>query len=121
MNESARQDNMDILINSGSGQYLPQEFVETYDPKDWGISEEDYATLLAGPDDEWYWDAWNDVESYASYEDEFGHVWKLYHNEDLWAIRDGFNPEDDNEDDGVSYEDGDENIEPREFEYLGEE
>lgn len=121
MNESSRQDNMSLLITDAQDVYVPQSFVKGFDYKDWGVSEEDYATLSAGPDDEWYWETWEDVLNYASFEDEFGHIWSLYQEGDLWAIRDGFNPDDENEDDGVYYEDGDENIEAAELDYLKEE
>lgn len=73
------------LLNSSRGQYIPQNFAELFDMKEWGISEEDASILLSGPDHEWYWEAWENVLDNAEFTDANGNKYKLHQNGDLWA------------------------------------
>jgi hypothetical protein len=71
------------LISSSMGQYIPQMFAQ-----EWGqfIKEgEDKTSLLNGPDNEWYNDAWWTIEQNTTIEIE-GKQYTLYHDGDLWAI-----------------------------------
>jgi hypothetical protein len=76
-----------ILLNDSRGVFIPQNFVEVYNPTHWGFAEddEDIATLRKGPEDEWYWDAWNNVLARAEQTDGAGNVWRLSQDGDLFA------------------------------------
>lgn len=49
------------IVDGCWGIYVPQRFVTAYDPGYWGVSADDVAVLLAGPDHEHYWDTWDAV------------------------------------------------------------
>ena len=76
-----------ILLSDNRGVYIPQNFVEVYNPTHWGFAEndEDIATLRKGPDAEWYWDAWESVLTRAQSTDGNGNVWMLSQDGDLFA------------------------------------
>lgn len=76
-----------ILLSDSHGIYLPQGFVEKFDMSDWhGVSAEDHEILSAGPEHEFYWDAWENILNTASHIDEDGMQWKLWQDGDLFAI-----------------------------------
>jgi hypothetical protein len=75
------------ILDGARGIYIPRDFCDGFDGWD-GIDDEDKATCCAGPDEEWYWDAWDNVLNNASYTDpNDGSVWGLYQDGDLFAIR----------------------------------
>jgi len=76
-----------ILLNDSRGVYIPQNFVEVYNPTHWGFAEddEDIATLRNGPEDEWYWEAWERIFARAKHTDPDGNVWLLGQDGDLFA------------------------------------
>lgn len=76
------------LVDSAYGVYVPQVFAENYDLSDWGISAEDAAILLSGPDHRWYWETWDMVLCDAHCTDENGRVWRLEQDGDLFAWAD---------------------------------
>ena len=78
---------LSLLVNDSHGVYIPQAFVEDYDVTQWGFSEdnEDIKTLQAGPEAEWYWEAWENVLSNAKFVDTNGKHWHLSQDGDLWA------------------------------------
>ena len=72
-----------LFLDSNRGAYIPQHFAESIDVKGWtGIKAEDLDVLLAGPDAEFYWDAWQDVLDNAETLD--GRV--LHQDGDLWLV-----------------------------------
>jgi hypothetical protein len=74
------------LINGAAGIYVPQRFVESFDTTQWGISADDIAYLLEGPDNEHHWDVWDRVISSASFTDVDGVTWVLDQDSDLFAV-----------------------------------
>ncbi len=74
----------ELLIDGNQGIYIPQTFARNFDPAAWGVSAEDIAVLLKGPDDENYWEVWSDVEGYVE-RDFDGKRWVLCQDGDLWA------------------------------------
>lgn len=73
----------ECFLDSARGVYIPQNFAESIDVKDWtGIKAEDLDVLRAGPDHKFYWDAWTDVLDRAETLD--GRV--LHQDGDLWLI-----------------------------------
>lgn len=53
------------------------------------IKSDDLNDLLEGPDNEFYWDALNDVENYIKVLID-GQEWVIYTNEDLWLCPIGY-------------------------------
>lgn len=73
----------EIFFDGNRGVYIPQNFAESIDVKDWtGIDAEDLDVLRAGPDHESYWDAWTSVLDHAETRD--GRV--LHQDGDLWLV-----------------------------------
>lgn len=78
---------LSLLIDEVRGVYIPLEFVQDFltgDLSDWtGIDSEIVAVIKEGPDSPFYWDAWGELESTATYH-EGGRNYKLYLNGGLW-------------------------------------
>ena len=77
---------VEILLSDNRGVFIPQDFVRNYDVVCWGFDEndEDILILRQGPDNEFYWEAWNSVLTRAKYERD-GNVWLLNQDGDLFA------------------------------------
>jgi hypothetical protein len=76
-----------LFADSSRGVYIPQYFAENV-RREYvsGVSDEDYATLKAGPDHEHYWDAWADVLDNAKImEPKVGECY-LHQDGDLWVV-----------------------------------
>jgi hypothetical protein len=74
-----------LLLSDRNGVYIPQLFVKQFDG--WkNIDSEDTELLLKGPEEDWYWDTWDQLMGNAEYTDQLGYVWKLYQDGDLFAI-----------------------------------
>lgn len=72
-----------LLITDASGIYLPQRFMEEH-ASEWNLDNvsKDSIESLKDVDDEWYWDAWIDVEQNATHKDGY----TLHQDGDLWAV-----------------------------------
>ena len=58
------------LLDGNRGIYIPRDFAADFrfGPEYWqGAREEDLETLRKGPDEEWYWEAWDSVCQAAVY------------------------------------------------------
>ena len=80
---------MKLFYTDSLGIYLPQQFAEDFYPhskNEWnGISDNTWETILAGPDFENYWDAWNDILDNATC--VLNDVeYRLHQDGDLWAL-----------------------------------
>ena len=77
---------IEIMADSSRGQYIPQHFAESCaDQWRQSIDQKDIDVLLAGPDDDWYWDTWDRVLNNAQITID-GYVYTLHHDGDLFAI-----------------------------------
>lgn len=77
-----------LFADSARGVYIPQYFAESI-KRDCvaGITEEQFATLAAGPDAEWYWETWETVMNNAEVTiPETGAKAWLYQDGDLWIV-----------------------------------
>ena len=74
------------IVDGHYGIYVPQSFAGRYDMNAWHVSPEDAKILLAGPDHEFYWDAWDDVLRDAYYERNGKRI-TLEQDGDLFAVR----------------------------------
>ncbi|MAN61514.1 MAG: hypothetical protein CMI60_06145 [Parvibaculum sp.] len=72
-----------LLVTDASGVYIPQRFIEEY-ASEWNLDNvaKESIEALKNVDDEFYWEAWIDVEQNATHED--GYV--LIQDGDLWAV-----------------------------------
>lgn len=76
---------MQLILDSNRGIYIPQKFAENFCMTAWHINDDDRDVLLAGPDNEFYWEVWEDVLNYA-YTEQFGERWTLYQDDDLFVV-----------------------------------
>ena len=86
-------DKIELLLDESRGIYLPQGFVKCFDASEWGVDFEDADVLEEGPDHPDYWEVWDTILETASYTDEEGHKWTLWHDGYLFAIRDDMTEE----------------------------
>lgn len=84
MNTTKKQDAVQLLLSDSRGIYIPRDFCTNFDLEAFGLSEddEDVKCCQAGPDQEWYWDAWNQILDKAK--TTTGHV--LYQDGDLFLL-----------------------------------
>lgn len=82
-----------LILSDARGVYIPRDFVTDQfgdiaqaHCAAWGIEPEDAEILAAGPDNEFYWDTWDDVLDYAEFTDENGNKYQLYQDGNLWGI-----------------------------------
>lgn len=82
-----------LVLLGAHGVYIPQLWCDGMDKADAeriGVSWDDVETCLAGPDTEWYWDAWQSILDSASMVDQHGIQWTLHQDGDLWEVPAGF-------------------------------
>jgi hypothetical protein len=91
MTEQSKPDTM-LWLNDSRGQYIPRDFANSFKDRAknvTGVSTENWKTLEAGPDHEWYWEAWDEVLQDAVVTDDNGVKFTLYQEGDLWLIPEG--------------------------------
>ena len=54
------------------------------------IDTSDLAACQDGPDNDWYWEAWDNILNNAEHTDSQGITWRLHQDGDLWEVPDGF-------------------------------
>lgn len=88
-----------LLLSDARGIYIPRDFANEVKPECLsGVTEEDIATLKAGPDHEWYWEAWQSVCDSARVTDPTtGTVYTVYQDGDCWLIPEGMEWDERNE------------------------
>ena len=82
-----------LVLADGHGIYIPQLFCADITQEEAEllcVEWEDVQTCQAGPDHEWYWEAWDSILRSASMTDEHGNTWTLHQDGDLWQIPEGF-------------------------------
>jgi hypothetical protein len=89
----------ELLINDAHGIYIPQLFCQTYINYIVNKEElkEDIETCLKGPEEEYYFDAWDNIEmncKFTNDRNEPYYIGNLYESGDLWAIPEGYEYED---------------------------
>ena len=84
---------LELLVDSHHGQYIPQVFAKVFGlPENFtnwdGIKEDIYFLSQDGSNEhENYWETWEYVMDNAKLKSGF----ELWQNEDLWAVPEGFN------------------------------
>ncbi len=78
--------NIQLLLSDARGIYIPRDFVQGFDLEKWHIDAENWAAETCNdPDNEHYWDAWDQVLNNAYFIDN-GKKYTLYQDGDLFAI-----------------------------------
>lgn len=93
LNAGKVQPAVTLLLSDARGIYIPRDFVCDANNEvavdhcaAWGVSLED-AQACQNPDNDWYWEAWQNILSTAKYTDEQGNVYNLDQDDgDLWAL-----------------------------------
>lgn len=76
-----------LLLDGCHGIYLPQQFATQFDLAKFNLPDKAVIEyLLAGPEDEEYWDAWAEVLDAATYAGTDGNTYYLYQDGDLWLV-----------------------------------
>lgn len=82
-------DAIECLLSDARGVYIPRDFVANFDMGEWGLDfERDkwaLDTCAAGPDEDGYWDAWDEILRVAEFK-QGENVWRLHQDGDLWAV-----------------------------------
>ena len=81
-----------LWLSGARGIYIPRDFANSFADRSTdvqGISQEQWDILEAGPDHEWYWEAWDEVEQDAKITDENGVIYFVYQDGDCWLIPEG--------------------------------
>jgi len=89
--ENMKVVNPECIVDSAHGVYIPQTFAELYldgTVFPHNVCYEDQAVLLDGPENEDYWDVWNDVLDYFEVKQSNSTV-TIHQDMDLFAIIDG--------------------------------
>ena len=79
-------DNVNLILSDARGIYIPRDFVLEFDLSKWsGVS--DWArTECADPNNEHYWEAWDEILCNAVYTSDDGRRFALHQDGDVWLI-----------------------------------
>jgi hypothetical protein len=85
----------ELLVSDANGIYIAQMFCKVYASYITNASEvgEDLQTCLNGPDDEFYWEAWENLINNVQFSNDKGEkytIGNLGESGDLWAIPEGY-------------------------------
>ena len=79
-------ENINLLLDSARGQYIPRDFIDGFDLTkfsgipDWTVKK------CQDPDNDSYWEAWETILNNAEYKHSDGRIFTLYQDGDLWLI-----------------------------------
>jgi hypothetical protein len=78
-----------LAVSDAAGIYAPREFMQGYGANVHAISTEDRDVILRGPEDEWYWEAWQTVmdNGYVAEHPNSETQWTIYQDGDVFLIR----------------------------------
>jgi len=76
-----------LYASDRHGIFIPQYFAESVNPECLsGVTRRFLEILLAGPDHQFYWDAWADVCDNAVLTDSDGVTYYIWQDGDLWLV-----------------------------------
>ena len=79
---------VEIYADASRGQYIPKFFADSIREDCVScVTQEQFAALCDGPDNESYWDTWESVLNNAVIRDSAGNEWTLYQDGDLFMVR----------------------------------
>ena len=79
-----------LWVSDAAGIYAPKNFAGSFADRAksvTGVEPEDWATLDAGPDHEFYWEVWDDVINNAIITDEHGFKYRVYQDGDVVDVQ----------------------------------
>lgn len=79
----------ELLLSDSHGIYIPKLWADELSEEEaesFSVSWESVLLCQAGPDEENYWEAWQEILDSAQWEED-GVDWRLHQNGDLWAVR----------------------------------
>ena len=80
---------INLLLDEAKGIYIPNSFYMFFDFPFWGLNRSEF-TELNNPDNELYWDAWDDLLRDARHTDKKGITWGLWQDGSLFAVTDDY-------------------------------
>lgn len=81
-----------LWLSDARGVYIPRDFATSFRDRAEsvsGVSAEQWEILEQGPDAEYYWDVWNEVEQSAVITDDNGVKYTIRQDGDCWLIPEG--------------------------------
>jgi hypothetical protein len=82
-----REAKRELFLSDARGVYIPRDFAQSVVREHvTGVSDENYSVLEAGPDHEWYWEAWTEVCDSAVITATDGTVYRLEQDGDCWLV-----------------------------------
>lgn len=79
----------ELLLSDSHGIYIPKLWCDELSEEEaerFGVSWGSVLVCQSGPDEEHYWEAWQEILDSAEWEED-GVEWRLYQNGDLWRVR----------------------------------
>ena len=85
---------MILWLSDARGIFIPRDFANSFADRAkhvTGVEPETWSILEKGPDpeNEWYWEAWTDVEQNAVITDENGVKYTVWQCGDCWLVPKG--------------------------------
>lgn len=81
-----------LWLDDHRGIYIPRDFARSFADRAksvTGVTDADWEVLEAGPDHEFYWDTWSDVEGNAVVTDDNGVKFTVHQDGACWLIPEG--------------------------------
>jgi hypothetical protein len=81
-----------LWLDEYRGIYIPRHFAISFTDRTKsvsGVDDETWNILEAGPDHEWYWEAWEDVKRDAIVTNETGDKYRVHQDGDCWLVLTG--------------------------------
>ena len=86
-----------LLLDGNRGIYIPKIFAEEIINGVYRVKNREDLTVLLNdldsPNNEYYWESWEDLLNNCILLDSKGNEFTLYQNDDLWAIPEGYDME----------------------------
>ena len=82
-------DNSILFADESRGINIPLFFITSFDQYKndlVNVDRDDLNTIANGPDDEYYWDAWQSILDNATVIDHDGNEYTMFQDGDLWLI-----------------------------------
>lgn len=80
----------ELLLSDSHGVYIPKfwcdELSSEEEAERFSVSWDSVLVCQSGPDEELYWDAWQEILDSAEWEED-GVEWRLHQSGDLWKVR----------------------------------
>lgn len=81
-----------LLIDESHGIYIPAIFIKNFNPEtgNWNYDYESYKKDLSSPENEFYWETWQDLLDNAKFTDQDNVTYYLYEAGDIWLVPEGY-------------------------------